>query len=155
MQWMDRVWGRSGSFTIKTQKTHGLRPKHRKHRNNMTKFQEKLKQLMDEYVHFVYDVTRDFPKEELYSSVSQWRRATLSIILNYIEGYARKKSLVQLNFFEISYGSLKESKYLLFFSYKRKFVNQTDYEKGLNLAEEIGAMLWGEITKIETGINRN
>jgi len=45
---------------------------------------------MDEYVNFVYDVTRNSPKEEIYSSVSQWRRSTLSIVLNYIEGYARK-----------------------------------------------------------------
>ncbi len=49
---------------------------------------------MDEYVQFVYTVTRNFPKEEMFSSVSQWRRATLSIILNYLEGYARKKSLI-------------------------------------------------------------
>lgn len=64
----------------------------------MTDFQEKLKQLMDNYVNFVYEVTKSFPKEELYSSVSQWRRATLSIILNYIEGYARRRLLIQLNF---------------------------------------------------------
>ena len=81
----------------------------------MTEFQEKLKKLMDEYLNFVYKVTKDFPKEELYSSVSQWRRCSLSLILNYIEVYARKKPLVQLNFLETSYGSFKESKYLLFF----------------------------------------
>ena len=115
----------------------------------MTKFQEKLKRLMDEYVHFVYDVTRKFPKEELYSSVSQWRRSTLSIILNYIEGYARKKPLVQLNFLEISFGSFKESKYLLFFSKKQKFITEDDYNKGLPLAEEIGKMLWKELSDLE------
>lgn len=69
-----------------------------------------LKKLMDEYVQFVYTATRNFPPEELFSSVSQWRRATLSIISNYLEGYTRQKPLVQLNFFEISYGLLKESK---------------------------------------------
>ena len=84
----------------------------------MTEFQKRLKKLIDEYVNFVYEVTKNFPKEELYSSVSQWRRSTLSIILNYIEGYARRKPLVQLNFFETAYGSFKESKYLLVFSYK-------------------------------------
>ena len=73
-----------------------------------TEFQNKLKTLMDTYVQFVYIVTKKFPKEEIYSSVSQWRRATLSIILNYFEGYARQKSLVQLNFYEISHGSLRE-----------------------------------------------
>jgi four helix bundle protein len=112
-------------------------------------FKEKLKLKMDEYVHFVYNITREFPKEELYSSVSQWRRSTLSIILNYIEGYARKKPLVQLNFFEISYGSFKESKYLLFFSQKQKFITQNEYIRGMKLAEETGAMLWTEIVALE------
>jgi len=120
----------------------------------MTEFQEKLKRLMDQYVHFVYGVTRRFPREELYSSVSQWRRSTLSIILNYIEGYARKKPLVQLNFLEISFGSLKESKYLLFFSKKQKFITEDDYNKGLKLAEEIGKMLWKELTDFENSIKR-
>ena len=115
-------------------------------------FKEKLKRLMDEYVNFVYKVTKNFPKEELYGSVSQWRRATLSIMLNYIEGYARRKSLVQLNFFETSYGSFKESKYLLYFSNKQKFLNDSDYGYGLQLAEEIGAMLWTEINALEKSL---
>ena len=115
-------------------------------------FKEKLKLKMDEYVHFVYNVTRKFPKEELYNSVSQWRRSTLSIILNYIEGYARKKPLVQLNFLEISYGSFKESKYLLFFSQKREFITQEEYIYGLQLAEEIGKMLWTEMNSLEKSI---
>ena len=88
----------------------------------MSDFKEKLKIKMDEYVHFVYSITKGFPRDELYGSVSQFRRATLSIVLNYIEGYARKKPLVQLNFLEISYGSLKESKYLLYFSLKEKYI---------------------------------
>jgi len=31
-------------------------------------FKEKLKKRMDEYVYFVYKITRDFPKEELYGT---------------------------------------------------------------------------------------
>lgn len=78
-------------------------------------FKDKLKSKMDEYVHFVYRVTKSLPKEELYGVTSQIRRASLSTVLNYIEGYARRKKAVQLNFFETAYGSLKESKYLLYF----------------------------------------
>lgn len=115
-------------------------------------FKERLKQKMDDYVHFVYRVTRTFPKEELYGSVSQWRRCTLSIILNYIEGYARRRPAVQLNFFEISYGSFKESRYLLDFSRKENFLNEEDYNYGVKLAEEIGAMLWTEICNLERSI---
>ena len=75
---------------------------------------------MDSYVHLVYKVTKDFPKEERIGVISQFRRSSLSVILNYIEGYARRRPAVQLNFFETAYGSLKESAYLFDFSLKEK-----------------------------------
>jgi len=109
---------------------------------------------MDEYVHFIYKISRQFPKDEIYGSVSQIRRATLSIILNYIEGFARRRPAVQLNFFEISYGSLKESKYLLDFSKAEGWVNIVDYNKGKELVDEIGAMLWTEISSLEKSLNK-
>jgi len=83
----------------------------------MNDYQRKLKAKMDEYAHFIYRATKDFPRDEIYGVVSQIRRASLSVILNYIEGYARRRPLVRLNFLETSYGSLKESKYLLHFSF--------------------------------------
>lgn len=52
-------------------------------------FHDKLKAIIDEYIHLVYRLTREFPKEELYGVISQLRRAVISIMLNYIEGYAR------------------------------------------------------------------
>jgi four helix bundle protein len=121
----------------------------------MTEFQLRLKKVMSEFVHFVYNVTQEFPKEELYNSVSQWRRATLSVVLNYVEGYARRKALVQLNFFEISYGSLEESKYLLNFALERKYIDNERFQQGQALSEEIGRMLWTEIKSVEkrAGLN--
>ena len=112
-------------------------------------FTEKLKIKMDEYVHFVYKITNGFPKNELYGVTSQIRRSSLSIVLNYIEGFARKRKAVKQNFWEISYGSLKESKYLLHFSLTEKYLNEKDYKKALKLAEEIGAMLWRSIQSIK------
>jgi len=47
------------------------------------------------YVHFVYKITREFLKGELYRVVSQLRRAALSIILNYIEGFVRQRRAVK------------------------------------------------------------
>jgi four helix bundle protein len=114
----------------------------------MEKFHDKLKKKMNEFVHLIYRVTKDFPKSELYGATSQLRRAALSIILNYIEGYARKRQLVKINFFETSYGSLKESKYLLDFALEEKWVGKDDYELALSLSEEIGAMLWRTIEHI-------
>jgi len=104
---------------------------------------------MDEYAHLIYRLTQKFPKEELFGVTSQIRRAALSIILNYIEGYARGKNKVHKNFLEISYGSLKESKYLLYFSLVEKYLSEADYKKAIKLADDIGAMLWGTIRKLK------
>lgn len=108
-------------------------------------YHNKLKKIMDSYAHKVYKITRNFPKEEIYGITSQLRRASLSVILNYIEGYSRFKTKVLINFLEISYGSLKESKYLINFCYIERFVSKTEYDNIIKLAEEIGAMLWTDI----------
>ena len=112
-------------------------------------FPEQLKIKMDEYVHLIYKLSRNFPKEELCGATSQLRRSSLSIILNYIEGFARHRKAVKLNFWEISYGSLKESKYLLHFCLVEKYINKEDYQEAMKLAEEIGAMLWKSIQSLK------
>jgi four helix bundle protein len=112
-------------------------------------FKEKLKRKMDEYVQFIYVITRKFPKDELFGATSQIRRSSLSIILNYIEGFARRKPRAQLNFLEISYGSLKESCYLLYFSQTQHWISEHEYNDGLSKIEEIGAMLWTEIHNLD------
>jgi len=112
-------------------------------------YHEKLQSKMDDYVHLVYRFARKFPKEELYGVTSQLRRSALSVVLNYIEGYARIKNMVHKNFLEISYGSLKESKYLLNFSFIEGYLIKKEYEDAKKLAEEIGAMLWGILRKLK------
>lgn len=108
-----------------------------------------LKVRMNEFAHLVYAVTKSFPREEMFGAVSQLRRAALSIVLNYVEGFARKRYLVRINFFEISYGSLRESKYLVQFAYEEKWIEADDYERAVRLAEQIGAMLWKTIEALK------
>lgn len=115
----------------------------------MLKFHDELKIKMDKYVHLIYKFTKNFPRNEIYGVTSQIRRASLSVILNYIEGYARKKHLVHKNFLEISFGSLKESKYLLHFSLIEEYLSKQEYREAIKLADEIGAMLWGTIKKLK------
>jgi len=113
-----------------------------------SQFHDELKKLMDDFVHFVYNITADFPKDEQFGLISQIRRSALSVILNYIEGYARFRKNVLKNFLEISYGSLKETKYLLYFSYKRKYINEEKFKKGMVYSDRIGKMLWGILEKL-------
>lgn len=65
-----------------------------------------------------------------------------------MEGYARGRNRVMKNFLEISYGSLKESKYLIYFSLKRKYLNEKEYGELLELNDKMGAMLWGILRKL-------
>jgi len=107
-------------------------------------YHDELKISMHKYVKWVYQITKNFPREEIYGVTSQMRRATLSIILNYIEGYARRRGSnckTYNNFLRISYGSLKESKYLLYFSYDIGYIDKKDYNKGMELADKIGNAL--------------
>lgn len=114
----------------------------------MTPFQKRLKELMHKLVKKVYQVTRDFPKEELFGATSQLRRAALSVILNYIEGFARFKPGTQLNFYETAYGSLKETQYLVYFAYTETWINEKTYKDIVDLIDSIGKMLWSEIQKV-------
>ncbi|MFQ5452301.1 MAG: four helix bundle protein [Candidatus Paceibacterota bacterium] len=113
-----------------------------------TTFHERSKFLIDKYVHKVYDVTARFPANEKFGVTSQYRRADLSIVLNYIEGYARRRKAVLKNFLEISLGSFKEAEYLTQFSFKRRYLKKKDRDELATLESEIGKMLWSTINKL-------
>ena len=112
-----------------------------------TPYHNKLRILIDRYVHLVYKVTRQFPKEEIYGATSQLRRSSLSVALNYIEGFTRIRIAVNRNFLEIAYGSLQESKYLILFALDEKWIDKEQYKELEKLSEEIGAMLWGALKR--------
>ncbi|MEF3691810.1 MAG: four helix bundle protein [Candidatus Moraniibacteriota bacterium] len=112
-------------------------------------FHDILKKKADRFAFYTYKISKNFPKEEIYGITSQLRRSSLSVILNYIEGYARKGDKEYKYFLKISYGSLKESKYLIFFAYREKYISKEDYNKLISLADELGAMFWSIIQKID------
>ncbi len=118
----------------------------------MNPYKEQIIDKMNTFVHDVYRVTKNFPREELYGITSQLRRASLSVVLNYIEGYARRKPKTQLQFLEIAYGSLQETKYLLRFTHDEGFIPQESYEVHYSRADEIGAILWSEIEALDRSI---
>lgn len=111
-------------------------------------FHEELKGKIDDYVHLVYKTTKSFPREEMYGTISQLRRSALSVMLNYVEGYARGRNKINKNFLEISYGSLKESEYLVDFSFREKYISENIHKTLKDTSNIIGAMIWGIIRRL-------
>lgn len=95
----------------------------------------------DKLAKLVYSKTTKFPKHELYGITSQIRRASLSVILNLVEGFARIHPKEYRRFQSISYGSLKETMYLLSFSREQKYLTDEDYNEIDKLAQEISKIL--------------
>ena len=56
----------------------------------------------------VYDLTRSFPKDEMYGLTSQLRRAAVSVPANIAEGNARSSTKEYLHLLSVSIGSLAE-----------------------------------------------
>src|SRR3989344_4664663 len=74
----------------------------------------------------IYEVSKNFPKEELFVLTSQLRRACLSVVLNIVEGSSRKSRKDFAHFIDISIGSLFETKAILRLSLKLKYLKENE-----------------------------
>ena len=92
---------------------------------------------------FIYKITKDYPKEELYCLISQIRRCAISIPSNIAEGYAKSSVKEQLKFIEIAYGSYYELNTQIEISYDLKYINEDKYNSICKDLELLGKMLYG------------
>ena len=85
----------------------------------------------DDLAVYTYQVTKNFPKEEIYGLTSQMRRAAVSVPSNIVEGCMRESQTEYLRFLEIAFGSLKELHYQFTLSAKLGFIKESELnEKG-------------------------
>jgi len=88
----------------------------------------------------IYEITQGFPKEEMFGITSQIRRASVSVAANIAEGYKRKSPNDKARFFNISEGSLDETKYFLILSKDLGFVE--DNSALLAKSDEVAKLLY-------------
>ncbi len=77
----------------------------------------------------IYQVTKKFPKEELFGLTDQIKRSTTSISANIAEGAGRNSSKEFLNFLSIANGSSLELDTFLVISYEAKILSKEEFEK--------------------------
>jgi four helix bundle protein len=96
----------------------------------------------------VYEETKSFPKEDLYSLTNQIRRSSSSIPANIAEGCGKNTNPELAHFLNISLGSANESEYLLLLAKDLGYLRQEKYELLSTIVNEIKAMLISLITKV-------
>ena len=88
------------------------------------------------YVLAIYKITKQYPKEELFCLVNQMPRAAASITANIAEGYAKISSKDKLRFYNISQGSLEETRNFIILSKDLGYITLQDKEQlGIQAAE--------------------
>jgi four helix bundle protein len=98
----------------------------------------------------VYQITKSFPKEELYGLTSQLRRSCSSIPTNIAEGYGRSGKGEIIQFFNIAIGSACELEYQLILAHDLKYLDDVSYSMLSSDLIEIRKMLFGFIQKIKS-----
>jgi four helix bundle protein len=102
-------------------------------------------ELADEIAVLTYQVTREFPKEEIYGLTSQMRRSAVSVASNIVEGCARESQSEYLRFLEIALGSLKELHYQYGLSRRLGYIDQINVQeydsKTIEAQKVLGALI--------------
>ena len=96
-----------------------------------------------------YELTRAYPRDELFGLTSQSRRAAASIAANIAEGYGRASRRTYSHFLRIAQGSLKELETHLILAERVGVTPPGSTEALLDKADELGRMLRSLISKVQ------
>lgn len=98
----------------------------------------------------IYEVSKSFPKEEIYSLTSQLRRAASSIPASIAEGCGKNSQTEFAHYLNISLGSANEAEYFLILAKDLNFLPNENFEQLFILINEIKAMLISLVTKVRS-----
>ncbi len=96
----------------------------------------------------IYQIVANYPKEELFSLVSQMKRSSSSIPTNIAEGCGRKSEKDFCRFLYIAFGSANELEYQIILSRDLNFITGEEVDVLLFQVEEIKKMLNSLIQKL-------
>ncbi|HXJ94004.1 MAG TPA: four helix bundle protein [Terriglobia bacterium] len=102
----------------------------------------------------IYQITRSFPREELYGLTSQVRRAAVSIPANIAEGWGRNMTRDYVQFLRVARGSLLELETHLVVARNLKFIEAITLQRSAEQTQEINRMLNGLIRSLEHSARR-
>jgi four helix bundle protein len=97
----------------------------------------------------VYELTKEFPREEVYGLTSQMRRSAVSIPSNIAEGQGRANPAKFRQFISIARGSDCELQTQLELALALKFGNPATIYLAQQLSDEVRKMLYGLLSSLK------
>jgi four helix bundle protein len=105
-----------------------------------------------ELAEICYNITRSFPKEEMFGMTSQIRRSATSVPSNIAEGYGRGNDREFNNFLRIARGSLSELETQLLLSQRVGLISASQGDSVMVVLNELGRVLRGLQKAVREGI---
>jgi len=96
----------------------------------------------------IYEITKHFPREEMYGLTSQIRRAAVSVPANIGEGAARNYTKEFIRFLRISQASLSEVETLMIISLRLNYLDENLFKTIQGKIFKVNAQLSGLIKSI-------
>ena len=109
----------------------------------------KIWKIAREFASEIYEITRNFPKDELFGLTSQLRRAAVSVVLNIAEGSNRKSDLEFKRFLNIARSSLDEVITGLFIANDQKFIDKNTLNKLYTQADSLASKITALTNKLK------
>lgn len=106
-----------------------------------------------EIVLCIYGLTGKYPKEELFSLVSQMRRAAVSMPSNIAEGFARQHNKEYTQFLYISLGSAAELETQIEISFKLNYINESSRNELIEKIKQFSRMTTSLINCVSASSN--
>ncbi len=103
----------------------------------------------------VYNLSKQFPKEELYSLTNQLRRSITSVASNIAEGSGYESPAQFLRYLQMALGSLCEAECQLILAYDLRYINNENLNEILIDIEEQKKITYGFIKSLKRNNKMN
>lgn len=91
----------------------------------------------------IYEITKSFPKDELFALTSQIRRAGVSITSNIAEGFSRQSYKEKVQFYAMALGSTTEVQNQIEIARDIHYIQALEYDKVLEQSVVVHKLLNG------------
>lgn len=96
----------------------------------------------------IYQISKTFPRDEIYGLTSQMRRCAISITSNLAEGYSRTSTNEFIHYLHISAGSLYELQTQMEIALNLNYLKKNDFNVFYEKTREIERMLSSLVRKL-------